>query len=128
MLKNYVLVALHHLRKQKLYTLINVVGLAVGLACFILISLFVRHELAYDRQWANADRIYRVERDFLDTDVSKAAYLPTMPPVGAAQLKEEFPDIEKAARILNFGSTVRADDGTLHRERYAVQADSSLLE
>jgi putative ABC transport system permease protein len=128
MLKNYILVALHHLLKQKLYTLINVVGLAVGLACFILISLFVRHELAYDQHWANADRIYRVERDFLDTDVSKAAYLASMPPVGAAQLKEEFPDIEQTARILNFGSTVRADDGSLHFERYAVQADNSLFE
>jgi putative ABC transport system permease protein len=127
-LKNYVLVAFQHLLKQKLYTLINVVGLAVGLACFILISLFVRHELAYDKGWANADRIYRVERDFLPTDISKAAYLPSMPPVGAAQLKEEFPEIEKTARIVRFGSTVRADDGTLHFERYGGQADNALFE
>ena len=108
MLKNYVLVAFQHLLKQKLYTLINLTGLAVGLACFILIGLFVRHELAYDRGWANADRIYRISRDFLPTDISKAAYLATMPSPAAAVLEEDFPGIEQTARIMRFGATFRS--------------------
>jgi putative ABC transport system permease protein len=128
MLKNYVFVAIQHLLKQKLYTLINVAGLAVGLACFILISLFVRHELAYDRGWTNADRIYRIERDFLPTDTSKAAYLASMPPQAAELLAEDFQGIEKIARILRLGATVRADDGTLHIESAAGSADNSLFE
>ncbi len=64
MLSSYLSVALRQLAANKLYSLINVVGLAVGLASVVLISLFVRHELGYDSFWANADRIYRIARDF----------------------------------------------------------------
>ena len=60
MLKNYLTIALRNLRKQKGYTFINVAGLAVGLACCLLISLYVQHERSYDRYHEKADRIYRL--------------------------------------------------------------------
>src|SRR5262245_36198361 len=127
-LKNYVLVAFQHLLKQKLYTLINLTGLAVGLACFILISLFVRHELAYDGQWANADRIVRISRDFLPTEHTKTAYLASAPPQAAALLKQDFSAIQSIARLVRFGASYRADDGTLYFEPDSAQADNSLFE
>jgi putative ABC transport system permease protein len=127
-LKSYFLVAFQHLAKQKLFTLINVVGLAVGLACFILIALFVRHEWSYDRQFANAERIYRVSRDFLPTEMSKAAYLATMAPQAAPLLKEDFPEIEQVARILPGGGALRAPDGQVYSEPGLVAADPELFD
>ncbi len=116
MLKSYFLVALKHLAKQKLYTLINVIGLAVGLACFILIGLFVRYETSYDRQFANGDRIYRVSRDFLPTEGSKAAYLATAAAPIAPLLKEDFREVEHVARLFCCGGTLRREDGEVFTE------------
>ncbi len=60
MLKNYLKVALRNLLKHRLYSLINIGGLALGLACAILIFLWVRDEIGYDRFHANADVLYRI--------------------------------------------------------------------
>ncbi|MFK7845333.1 MAG: permease prefix domain 1-containing protein, partial [Rhodothermales bacterium] len=59
MLKNYVKIAVRHLQKQKGYAFINISGLAIGLTCFILISLFVQFELSYDTFHDKSDQIYR---------------------------------------------------------------------
>jgi hypothetical protein len=61
MLRNYITIALRHLRQNRIFSVINVLGLAIGLACFILISLYVWNELHYDTYPAAADDIYRVE-------------------------------------------------------------------
>lgn len=60
MLRNYLKVFLRLFLKQTLFTLINIVGLAVGLACCLIIALYVRHELSFDRFFTNADNLYRV--------------------------------------------------------------------
>ena len=60
MAKNYFIVALRNLGRQKGYSFINIAGLAIGIACCALIALFVREELRYDRFHENADRIYRI--------------------------------------------------------------------
>ena len=60
MISNYLKVALRNLLKHKAYTFINVVGLAIGLACCVLILLYVKDEVSYDRYHTKADRIYRV--------------------------------------------------------------------
>src|SRR5580692_12783885 len=61
MLRNYLTIALRNLRRNKVFSIINVLGLAIGMACFILIALFVLDELSYDSYPANAADIYRVE-------------------------------------------------------------------
>lgn len=63
MLKNYLKVALRNLRRQPVYTVINVAGLTIGLTCFVLLMLFVQDERSYDRFHDNADRIYRLVVD-----------------------------------------------------------------
>ena len=60
MFRNYLTIAIRNLLRQKLYSAINIFGLALGMACCILILLFVQDELSYDRYHKNADRIYRV--------------------------------------------------------------------
>ncbi len=63
MLKNYFKVAIRYLARYKEYTIINVLGLAVGIACCILIMLFVRNEFSYNKFHARADRTYRLWQD-----------------------------------------------------------------
>ena len=60
MFNNYLKVALRNIKKHKIYSLINISGLSVGLACCILIFFYVDHELSYDSYFEDADRIYRV--------------------------------------------------------------------
>ena len=88
--KNYLKVALRTLKKQKGYTFINVFGLAAGLAVCIVIALFVRHELSYDRFHPDADQIYRV--------VAHEQSLPTASPLAPA-LAQEFSDVAHAVRV-----------------------------
>jgi len=63
MLKNYLLTAWRNLARSKLFSGINLFGLAIGLGCFLLIALYVLDELSYDRWNSNAGRIYRVTLD-----------------------------------------------------------------
>ncbi|MGB3585411.1 MAG: ABC transporter permease, partial [Tunicatimonas sp.] len=60
MLKNHFTIAFRNLRKRPFYAIINVLGLAIGMACTLLISVYILQELSYDRFHQNADRIYRL--------------------------------------------------------------------
>jgi len=97
MIRNYLRTALRSLRKQKLYTCINILGLALGLGSCLLILAYVSYEYSYESHYPNADNIYRVvcfwERD--DDMVSTANI---MHPAGPA-LKETMPEIEQQVRI-----------------------------
>jgi putative ABC transport system permease protein len=128
MFKSYLAIAFKHLVKQKLHSAINVVGLSIGLACFILIALFVQHELSYDRHFANADRIYRISRDFFSTANSSEARLATIAPQAAALLAEDFPEIETVARIRCCGSSVATNNGEVFRESGFAEADNQVFE
>ena len=97
MLKNYFKVAVRNLRRWKGYAAINVFGLATGLACFVLIALFVHDELSYDRYHAKADRIYRMVEVIEGAEESASNPLP----VGAA-VAETYPQfVEAAVRFFN---------------------------
>jgi len=102
MLKNYLKTALRNIEKHKVHTVINVVGLTVGLAFFILIGLYVRHELDYDRFHENKDRIYRVEQVLAHESGTEAtAGCPT--PLSGV-LQAEIPEVESVTRVLNYGT------------------------
>jgi putative ABC transport system permease protein len=97
MIKNYLTVTLRNLRKHKAYSLINVTGLAIGMACSILILLWVRDELSFDRFHANAAQIHRVYRDEAVTAPGSGSAL-TSPPMAAA-FKKDFPEVLKSTRF-----------------------------
>ncbi len=101
MWKNYLLVALRSMRKAKLDTSINIFGLAVGLAVCLLITLFVRDELSYDRFFTHADRIQRVTAVFEAQQVySEEARLTA---VVAPLMANDFPEVEEATRLFRIG-------------------------
>ena len=100
MLKSYLTIALRNLRRHKGYSLINILGLAVGMTSFLLIMLYVLHELSYDRYHQNAGRIHRL--------VSTGARTPI--PIAPA-LAAEVPGIARTARIWQFyNATIRVGD------------------
>jgi len=97
MLRNYFTIAFRNLKKHKVFSLVNVAGLAVGLAVFWLMALYIADELSYDRWEANADRIYRVVHS-AEWPGGKFRLAPTSAPFAAA-LKEDFSEIAEAARV-----------------------------
>ncbi|HWM91681.1 MAG TPA: ABC transporter permease [Thermoanaerobaculia bacterium] len=101
MLGHYLKIAARHLVKHKGHSLINVLGLTLGMACCLLILLFLRHELSYDRSWADMDRIYRVTEDW-QLHGQEPDFWSTSPPRLAPTLKEDMPEIEEAVRLFPY--------------------------
>ena len=110
MLKNYILVALRNISRQKLYSGLNIFGLAVGLAAVMLIILYVQKELSFDKHHENADRIYRVVRDGRTL---------TPAPLGPA-LADKFSEVEAVTRIIQDKNTLvsRGNSHFLEMEFY----------
>ena len=100
MFKNYLKIAIRCIKRRKIYSFINITGLAIGMAAAVLILLWVRDERSYDRFHANADRIYRVAQVFhydeyhLEQANTPAILTPTM--------IEECPEVELAARVRGY--------------------------
>ena len=102
MFKNYIKIAWRNLWKNKLFSFINIFGLAIGISCCILIFLYVQHELDYDTFHEKANRICRVTSD-MHQPKQEVFFAPTSP-VTAERLRQNFPEIEK---IVRFTSTKR---------------------
>ncbi len=117
MLKNYFYVALRNIKKYKAFSFINVIGLAVGVACCTIIFLFVKNELSYDTFNKNADRIYRVRlKARLNDNDLNAATSPS--PLGEA-VKHDLPEVIDYTRIRNFGFPVlRYKDKVFSEEKF----------
>ena len=113
MIRNYLTVAIRNLLRQKAYSLINVLGLAIGIACCILILQYVRHELAYDWHSSLAERTYRVLRETRRTDGSSSFDEGLSGPLSLA-MEEEIPEVERVARRWGHGGvTFRRGDTRL---------------
>jgi putative ABC transport system permease protein len=98
MVKNYLKVALRNIRRYKGYSFINIAGLAIGLACCLLITIWVLDELSYDRFHENSANLYRVEED--QHYSGRIFYVYVTPyPLGPA-LKAEIPEIMDATRVV----------------------------
>src|ERR1700743_1180161 len=101
MIKNFVKTAFRSLLKNKGFTAINVLGLALGLATCMLIVFYVFDELSFDSYNTKADRIYRVNSDIKFNGISNS-YAVSPAPLAAA-LKADFPEIEQVARFRGRG-------------------------
>jgi putative ABC transport system permease protein len=98
MLKNYWIIALRNLRKHQAFSLINIFGLAIGIACCVLLSLYIKDELSYERHFDDHERIYRMYSTFIKDGVAET-FPRTSPPIALA-LAEQFPEIEAATRLV----------------------------
>ncbi len=126
MFNNYIKIALRSLAKQKIYSGINILGLAVGLAGAILILLFAQNELSYDRFHENADKLYRVFVIWHAEDGSiERTFRGVTMPMGPA-MEENFPEIRHSIRVSNDYATVRIE-GRLFNEK-VTQVDKSFFQ
>ncbi|MES2063898.1 MAG: ABC transporter permease [Bacteroidota bacterium] len=125
MFKNYIKTAFRSLYKNKGFTAINILGLALGLTTCLLIVLYVVDELSYDHYNVNHERIYRVNEDLKLGD-NKVDYAVCMPPL-AKTLKAEYPYVEDAVRLKNAGSfhVKKGDESIL--ENRMIYADASIF-
>lgn len=96
MVRNYLKIAIRNLTNQKGYTFINITGLATGIACCLLIFLYVQDELSYDTFHDNGDRIYRVILGGLD---DSGRSITTTPSAFAYYLRRDMPEVESAVRF-----------------------------
>ena len=131
MLGNYLKIALRNLLKHKGYSAINIFGLAIGIACFVLIGLYVQDELSFDRHHSKADRIYRVVELIEGAEESASAPFPV-----SGHLLNAYPDyVESSTRFFNMQSpsvsiSYRPDEGDPVRfsERHFFYTDSTVFD
>lgn len=97
MFKNYLKVAFRNILRSKVYSAINVVGLSIGVACCLLLSLYIQDELSYDKHHERLDDLYRLTTHFQTGN--KQSYPNVSPPI-TMTIKDEVPEVEAAARIL----------------------------
>ena len=126
MFKNYLILTLRNLWRNKAFSAINIFGLSIGIASCLLIVLYVLHEVSYDRHFSQAEQIYRVA--FLgQVNENPLADALAGAPV-AAQLKASFPEIQEATRLYTFGGKpyVSYKDKRFKEEAFAY-ADPSFF-
>ncbi len=127
MFRNYLITALRNLRKYKGFSFINLLGLAIGMACCILILLYVRDELSYDRYHENADRIYRVTREWFNEDGTSSLHLGHVAPPIAPLLLNDFPDIQEAVRIQSPGRMLCSHEDKHFMEEDIIFAEENIF-
>src|SRR5438045_5733148 len=99
MLTKYLRLALRHLMRNKVYSFINIFGLALGVTCCLLLSLYIWDEMSYDKHHKRASDLYRIITNFQSGSVVDRVGS-TSPPI-AMTIKDEVPEVEAAVRILN---------------------------
>ncbi|MDM8173231.1 ABC transporter permease [Olivibacter sp. 47] len=124
MIRNYIKIALRNLRKNPVYSFINIFGLASGLACFILILIFVQHELSYDRFHKNSDQLYRVIQRRPDS--KGADHWAATSPALASTLKKELSEVTSATSVFpTFNPLISLGDKRFTEE--GILADTNFL-
>jgi putative ABC transport system permease protein len=126
MLQNYLKSAIRNIKRQKGYSLITLFGLTIGITCFILISLYVRYELSYDRFHKKVKNIYRVLVDTGNTYMGKSQVTVTPGPLASAML-DEFPEVLSATKV-TARRIVLQHEGNRFAENRVYYADPSFLE
>ncbi|HKK43905.1 MAG TPA: ABC transporter permease [Balneolaceae bacterium] len=122
LIPNFLKVALRNIRRNRMYSFINIAGLAIGIACTILILLYIYDEYSYDRFHKKADRIYRLNVDAkTPAEVTKLTCSPG--PMGP-NLVRDFPQVESMVRIMRTSGTV-AYKQSRYQVDHALYADST---
>lgn len=124
MLRNYIKIAFRNLLRHRAFSLINIGGLAIGMACSILILLWVQDELSYDRFHKDVEYTYRLTASLPELDVRVAV---SSAPIAAA-LMDKMPEIEKIVRSSWQRSDLLQVGDQMFEEKRIVYADSNFLE
>jgi len=125
MFSNYLKIAFRNLRKNKIFSIINILGLAIGLTCFMFIAVFVYNELSYDKYVEDAKDIYRVQVSVIGN--GDAAVYPNVDVAVGEGIKNAFPEVKASTRISPASDFVKYDDKQF-KEQHLAFADSNFLQ
>jgi putative ABC transport system permease protein len=126
MFRNYFKVAIRNLWKFKTFSFINIIGLATGLCCFLLIGIYVLDELSYDRFYKNSGRIYRINSDIRFGN--NELHIPQTSDMMGATLKKDYPEVEEYTRLFtNNGNKLIRKGNDFLNEVNVAHADSSFF-
>jgi len=118
MFKNYLKVGIRNLIRNKMYSFLNIAGLAIGIACCILILLYIQDELSFDRFHEKADRIFRVNSHFEIPE--REMHFASTAHVQGPQIKAEFPEVENYVVLNRYGSRkiIRYKENTFYEDKF----------
>src|SRR3569833_936972 len=102
MFRNYLIIALRQKKKQKFYSAIKIGGFSLGIAACLLIALYIRHELSYDKSYPDVGRLYRVVAVYRHDDGSEAGKGTAFAAPFAQAVKANFPQVEYAGRLMPY--------------------------
>jgi len=126
MIKNYLKIALRNFQRHKGYSFINIAGFAIGMACCLLILIYVRHELSYDSYHKDVERIYRIAQDIRTPTASRVFAL--ISPMVAPTSKTDYPQVEHAARAIPTSARlVKREEAYFYEDRF-MYADQELFD
>ncbi|MEL6562253.1 MAG: ABC transporter permease, partial [Bacteroidota bacterium] len=125
MVKNYLIVALRHLKRQPAYSLLNILGLTIGIISSLLIVLYLSNELGYDEHHTKADRIYRVNANISEPD-NAFRWASSQLPMGKT-VAEEFDEIENFVRIVPQGQVKFQLGDIFYMEDDIYMVDSTMF-
>ncbi len=125
MIKHYFKIALRNLWKKKIFSVINLTGLSIGLTSCLLITLYIQHELSYDQFQNKGDRIARVIMEYSFGGASQKGNF-TSTKV-APSFKRNFPEVETAVRMTKRSRVIKYED-KLFNEKSVVFADSTFFD
>jgi putative ABC transport system permease protein len=126
MFRNYLISAFRNIAKNKLYSLLNILGLSIGMTAFIFILIFVRDEVTYDKHNENHERIYRIESNFTISNREETfAIVPI--PMGPA-FKLEFPEVESFVRLTGAGNALMTYGDKSYYEEGIYFSDSTIFD
>ena len=126
MIYNYLKLGFRNLFKQKTYSLINIIGLSVGIAAFLLIFLHVQYELGFNKHIPENDKLYRCVEIQYAPGVGEQHVAVTMGPLGSA-MKKDFPEVEDFVRLMYWGSHTIDYEGKFFEPEFVVFADPSVF-
>ena len=129
MLQNYIKLAIRNLLRNKVYSLINIAGLSLGIACCLLLVLYVQDEMSYDKHHTRLNDIYRIDTKF-ESDLIGFDKIGNVSPPVAMAMREEIPEVEVAARAVHSfdeQSLIRYNDKIFY-EKDGLIADSTIFD
>jgi putative ABC transport system permease protein len=125
MIRNYLKIACRNLLRNKVYSFINIGGLAIGVSVCLLMFLYVKHELAYDSFYENASRIVRITSELKTPEAPMSIAL--SPVLLAPALEQDYPEIKRVARFQPTAATVKFKD-KLFNEGDVYYADQAVFD
>lgn len=123
MFKNYIVTAIRNMIRQKLFTAINILGLAVGIAASILVTIYVRYDMSFDQHWSKLDSIYRADMKFLGNPQFTSRYNKVSGQAQNAYLQTFPEDIEAAARVRHLPALVKVANSGFDENMSWTDAD-----